>query len=162
MQILNNFETLWLPLFLLLLFLYGSRSDEELPDIKYSIAKSLICFQCVTSNVEKAPLCSISFFKLTTPAEKLNLTFQCPPNRQDFCYTQVEIISGVTKTSRGCYGSKDKYQSSIKVGCSTSNDDKKTLCFCKDHLCNNSANIFVKFYFVSLLLFIYLALQVTF
>lgn len=159
MQFLNDLKTFWLATFLL--FFNGIRCDDLL-NIKYSAAKSLICFQCVSRNVEKAPLCSISFFKLTTPAEKLNLTFQCPPNRQDFCYTQVEVISGVIKTSRGCYGSKDRHQSSIKVGCSTSNDDKKKLCFCKDHLCNCSSRHFVKFYITSVLLFIYLALQFIF
>lgn len=102
-------------------------------------SKSLICFQCNSSN-EILPLCRRGYFHLNKPWRTMNLSFQCPPHRADYCFLQEKYADDVIITARGCYGHKDQNGNDIRTGCTLR--DNNLLCFCKSTLCNSSFSQF--------------------
>lgn len=128
----------------------GKSEDDEMINLNLEKSKSLLCYQCKSSSKEPVPLCDISYFKLTRPKEKLNLTYQCPPHRKSFCFTNVIYKEKEVLTQRGCYGDKDKKNNTIKNGCMISQIENKVLCFCNRNICNKVSPISTSWLFVNL------------
>lgn len=109
-------------------------------------AKSLVCYQCNSSNDDLFPLCESQNLRYWKSEEKTDLLFICPPNRKSFCF--LEITDNSTRiTRRGCFRDSDSRNIKIKTGCVDLGVSKR-LCFCNTNKCNgNKINMYpnVKF-----------------
>lgn len=123
--------------FICIVFLFSDKvNSHDYFDVNTSGSKSLICYQCNSTSKEDIPSCQIGYFKFNKPWQKIVCSFQCPAHIADFCFLIEENFNGEIKTARGCYNSKDKNGRNIKPGCSV--EENKTMCFCKQRLCNSS------------------------
>lgn len=118
------------------MFKFVCLKPDYIFDINPTHSKTLICYQCNSTNQEEIPTCQIGYFEFNQPWNMLKFYFQCPRHIAKYCFLIEENVSGMKRTVRGCYGDRDKNGKDIKVGCVKTKNNLK--CFCKNNLCNSS------------------------
>lgn len=122
--------------FLLNFLIFVCVKSDHIFFINSTQSKSLICYQCNSTNQEEVPMCQIGYFELNQSWKMLKFYFQCPKHLAEYCFLIEEKVDGVKRTARGCYGDRDSNGKDIKVGCVKTKNN--LMCFCDKILCNSS------------------------
>lgn len=127
------------------------------PDL--SLIKELICFQCKSDSRSKEPKCDMHYFKYNKKSDLIDLYFQCPYNRKNFCIKKVEVWKDHVLTWRGCNNATDNIGHYLHDGCIRKDGDfgmKYSLtCVCSENFCNASNEMRCTFSFILLISFLF-------
>lgn len=131
------------------------------PDL--SKMEGLICYQCESNGTQMISLCDTAFFKTLSIGERFDIMFQCPVNLQDYCIRKTIISGSKLRTKRGCTGSIDGNNATVRSGCITlpEGDGTIEICLCEHDLCNKSHKAFSYYSQICIISFVINLFQVT-
>ncbi|ODN03004.1 hypothetical protein Ocin01_03692 [Orchesella cincta] len=114
----------------------------------------LKCYQCKSNTSEDLePKCDNRLFKYLRHSEKARMRVTCGKAVDKYCIKITKQKLGQRVTERGCFGNEMKYGPdksllAVKRGCAKFKQDGfiKTVCLCKNNLCNQAVGLGTKLY----------------